>query len=162
MPDWLPASGADGFNQGAPFEFEFAAPQQLDCMFQLIGRDGREKTQAANVDAKHGGGRTGDFMRGSEEGAVAPEHQQQIHLLGDRGGIRVNRRINPGELRGDGVADHCPSGRLDQLGGPADDAGTGGFLGISDQPDSFDSFSCAFQSTPKTLYYPPVPAVERG
>ena len=106
-----------------------------------MGGHGGEKTQAANVHSQHGGVGTVNLPGGMQHRAVAAEHQQQIHRIGQAGGIGLHLALQTGELGGDGIARHRAAGPADQTGGRAHADGARGFFRVPHQSDAFEVVS---------------------
>ena len=84
---------AGSLDQDAGFKLEFGFPDTLQRVRQLSGRDCRQESQAADVDAENGGARAGDFAGHAQHRAVAAEYQQQIDLAGQASGVGANGRL---------------------------------------------------------------------
>ena len=72
--DQPPATTAGGLDENTGLKSELAIPNALEGLRQIRGRDGGEKTEAANVDAQNGSARAGDFAGDTEHGAIPAKY----------------------------------------------------------------------------------------
>ena len=117
---------------------------------QLVGRNGGEKAEAADVDAEHGRFGAGNVARDLKHGAVAAKNEEQIHFRARCCGVGEDAHFSLATRAVTSSDDEFAAGALDERGGRADDRGEADFSRLPMRP-IVGFVSVVFQSAREIL-----------